>query len=175
MNRVFITSVLALLFVSVWQGLFSHFDPSFNLFYMPPLVLVFSLHFFNPLENITLALFCGYIADVLGGFVIGQNMILMLLLAFVVGSLNVFARRPLKGELAYYVAAMSLIYRTTLLVLQVFVLGSSSNIFIFQLFLGPLIDALMSLIFFSILIAILSALRLLDQNEMFKNRLGFYP
>lgn len=172
MKRVIVTSLFMILFGAVWQALGVNLPLWMNLFFLPPVVLVFSLQFFRPLETIILALLCGYIADVLGGFTIGTNMLMMLVNAFLLSAFNVFSVRIHRSDLVYYVMGISLIYRVLLLISQLIVVGAKTNIFLLQFIIGPLVDGLLGIIFFYMLSRTLALLKALDHNDLLKNRIG---
>lgn len=172
MKRVMITGFLALVFGASWQSLAIHLPLWLNLFFLPPVILVFSLQYFRPLETIFVSLFGGLITDILGGFMIGSNMLLMLIAAFVLGAFNVFSGRVGREELAYYVVAISFLYRVVFLIAHLVFLGAKANILVVQLFIGPMVDGLMSILFYRVLVKFLGLVRAFDQSDYFRNRIG---
>lgn len=172
MKRVFFTAVFVLVFGAVWQALANALPQWLNLFFFPPVIIVFSLQYFKPLETIFIALICGLMADIFGGFLIGSNMLLMLLLAFIMGALNLFSGRIYRQELFYYVMAVSFVYRLILLIVHLVFLGSKTNVFIAQLIMGPIIDGLVSFIFYHLLVKMLSLMKTFDPADYFRNRIG---
>lgn len=143
-----------------------------NLFFLPPVILVFSLQFFRPLETILLALLCGYITDVLGGFPVGVNMLMMLCTAFLLSALNVFSVRIHRHDLVYYVMGISLVYRVALQLSQLVFSGAKANIYLIQFVIGPLVDGLVSLVFYFMLGKTLALIKALDHNDFSKSRIG---
>lgn len=175
MKRILITSFWVLLFEAVWLSLANYFPLWFNLFFSPPVVLVFILQFFRPLETIAICLFCGAIVDTLGGFALGSNMLLMLFMAFFLSAFNVFSGRIFRREQIFYVMAISFLYRLTGLIASFFFLGNKANILFLPLILGPLIDGVVSIAFFRTLKKTLIFAKVMEQGEFFSNRLGFRP
>jgi len=138
-------------------------------------VLVFILQFFRPLETIAICLLCGAVVDTLGGFALGSNMLLMLGMAFFLSAFNVFSGRIFWREQIFYVIAISFLYRLMALVTSFFFLGAQANILFLPLLLGPLIDGIVSTLFFRTLKKTLILAKVMDQGEFFSNRLGFRP
>lgn len=172
MKRIIIIAVVSFFFGALGQTASLTLPNLFNVFFLPPLVLVFAVHYFRPLEAIVASLICGLIADALGGFAIGSNMAMMLVIAFFLGALNIFSARMYQNELAYYVAAVSFVYRSVLLIVQFIFLGHKTNVFLSQLIFGPVIDALVSVPFYYCLVRVLSLVKAFDQSEYFRNRIG---
>lgn len=173
MKRVLVMVLMSFIFGAAAQTC-AVFMPSFlNVFFMPPVVLVFAVLYFKPLETVWVSLLCGFLGDVLGGFAIGSNMILMLLFAFSISAFNVFSGRVHRKELIYYVAIISFVYRLVLLMSNFIFLGAKTNIFIVHLLLGPIVDGLLSIIFYSFSVRVLSLIKAFDQSEFFKNRIGY--
>jgi hypothetical protein len=175
MKRVLITSFWVLLFEAVWLSLGNYLPLWLNLFFSPPVVLVFVLQFFRPLETIATCLFCGIIVDTLGGFALGYNMLLMLLMAFSLSAFNVFSGRIFWREQIFYVIAISFLYRLIGLITTFFFLGSKANIVFLPLAIGPWIDGAVSIIFFRTLKKTLILAKVMEQGDFFSNRLGFRP
>lgn len=173
MKRVLVTVIFALVTSAVWQSLASHLPLWLNLFFLPPLILVFSLQFFRPLETLMLCLLCGLIVDILGGFMLGANMIIMLMMAFMLTLFNVFSGRVYREEQCFYVMAVSLVFRLIALIANLILMGDKANILLMQLILGPPLDGILSIVLFRLLVKALSLVKAMDQSEYFNNRLGF--
>lgn len=172
MKRIVVTSFLVLMIGAFWQSLANYLPGWANLFFLPPLVLVFSLQFFRGFETLFICLICGLISDILGGLLLGSNMLLMLFLTFILSMFNIFSGRLHQQVQIYYVVLVSFIYRVLSLILSLIFLGNKANIFLTQLLLGPLIDGLISIVFFKLLVKMLSLVKAIDQSEFFNNRLG---
>jgi hypothetical protein len=172
MRRVLIITFMGLFFVAIFQTIGLNLPIWLNLFFLPPVILTFSLQFFKPLEVIIANLICGYIVDVLGGYLIGSNMLLMLVMAFFLGVFNLTAGRLYRQELTGYVICISFMYRILLLMSQLLLVGSEINIFIGQILLGPFIDGFVSIIFYYLLVKIMALVKVFDQNDFFRNRIG---
>jgi hypothetical protein len=172
MRRVIVTIVFALVFGAVSQALSITIPLGFNLFFIPPVVLVFSLQFFKPFEIMFIALCCGAIADILGGFSVGFNMLLMLLFALVLGSFKVFSGRMHQRELIYCVVVISFVYRVVLLITQIVFFRDVANFYVMHLFLGSFVDGMVSVFVYYLLVKTLSLLKVFDQNDFFRNRIG---
>lgn len=175
MKRVFITTFLSLIIASIWQSISINWFSVLNVFFLPAIVLVFCVYYYRPMESIFVALLSGLIVDVLGGFIIGSNMLLMLIFTFAMSAFNLFTGRIHRRDFIYYVMAISFLYRFVFLIGQLIASGSDSNIFIMHLFLGPIIDGLISIPFYHLLVKILALFKAFDQNEFFKNRIGYRP
>lgn len=168
MKRVLITALMALLFVSCWHALSLNWPLFLNMVFLPPIVLVFSLQNFKANEMILTSLLVGLLIDSMGGFLIGVNMLLMLLVSFVLASLNLFNGRIYQQELTYYVMATSFIYRILLLISQLILVGSKANFLWFSLILGPVIDGLMCHVFYYLLIKVLILAKAFDRSDLLK-------
>ncbi len=171
MKRAILTAFLALVFGAMWQALANHLPSWLNLFFLPPVVLVFILQFYRPLETIQSCLLCGFVVDVMSGMAIGSNMILMLIMTFVLGVVNVFSGRHARRELIFYCMAVSFLYRLITLAAGAIILGSKANFLLFQLLLGPVVDGLIGVVFYKLLVAVLSLFKLFDQSDFYSNRL----
>lgn len=172
MKRVLITSFFVLIVGAFWQSLANYLPQWLNLFFIPPLILVFSLQFYRAFETIFICLSCGLISDILGGLVLGSNMLLMLFLAFILSMFNLFSGRLHKELQIYYIVLVSFIYRLLSLLVSLVFLGSKANIAFIQLIVGPIMDGLISIVFFTLLMKMLSLFKAIDQGEFFHNRLG---
>lgn len=168
MKRVFITSLMALIFTSSWQALSLNWPFFINMVFLPPIILVFSLQNFKMIETIIICLFVGLIVDSMGGFLIGVNMLLMLIMSFVLLSFNLFNGRISQSELIYYVIAISFIYRVLLLIGQLVLIGQKTNILLLQLVLGPALDGLLSGVFYFILIRALVLVHAFDRSDFLR-------
>lgn len=175
MKRVLVTGLVSLIFEAIWQAFAIGWPVSLNVFFSPPIVLVFAVYYFKPLETIAIALLCGLIIDVLGGFLIGSNMLLMLVISFAMSGLSVFSGRIHRRDLIYYVIAISFFYRMCLLGSTLILFGGKANILVSQLLIGPLVDGLFSVPFYFVLVKVLAVVKAFDQNEFFKNRIGYRP
>lgn len=174
MRRVLVITILGFIFFAMWQAVLVNFPQWINLFFLPPVALVFSLQFFKPLETIAVSLSCGFITDVLGGFALGSNMLVMLLLAFFLGAFNLFSGRVHRKELVYYVIFISFIYRVTMLIGFLIFFGKKANLFLLQLLLGPFVDGLISIVLYNLLVRLLALVKALDHTDFFKNRIGLH-
>jgi hypothetical protein len=172
MKRVFITSLVALVFGSLWQGFALSLPPVLNAFFMAPVVMVFALQYFKPLEALAISLTVGTIVDVLGGTWVGINILLMLGFMFVLGAMNVFSGRMPKYNLWVYLVGISFAYRVAFSLMQFICFGTEANFYFWQLIIGPLLDAALSQIFFYLLAKILIWVKGLDQHDYFRAALG---
>lgn len=172
MKRILCMAFLTFLQASLWQAIALSLPVSLNILCLPALVLAFSLQFFKPLETIWVSLLCGAIIDILGGFAIGVNMSLMLVLSYVLGATSMFCGRVSLRELSFYVLFLSLVYRVAFFITGLILVGQKTNISFMQLLLGPCIDALMSQIFFVILARMLIALKSFERNDFAKYGVG---
>jgi hypothetical protein len=174
MKRVFVTAFLVLVFGAFWQSLAVYLPFWLNLFFTPPIVLVFSLQFFRTLETIVLCLVCGLCADILGGLMVGSNMLFMLCAAFILSASNIISGRIYNEEQIYYVMATSFLYSIIVLIAHLIFLQTKANVFFLQLLLGPIVDGVMSIIFYKFLLKALISTKAIDQSDYFKDRIGFY-
>lgn len=170
MKRVLITSIMALIFSSCWQALSLNWPFFINMVFLPPIVLVFSLQNFKLMETIFISLLVGLLIDSMGGFLIGFNMMLMLILSFILLSLNLFNGRIYQNELIYYVMAVSFVYRILLLISQFIFIGSKTNLLLLQLILGPILDGLLSGVFYFILIKALVLVHAFDRSDFLRKQ-----
>lgn len=168
MKRVLVTSLMALFFCSSWQALSLNWPVFINMVFWPPIILVFSLQNFKMFETILICLLVGLIVDSMGGFLIGVNMLLMLVISFVLLSLNLFNGRISQSELIYYVMAVSFIYRVLLLAGQLILFGFKTNILLLQLILGPIFDGLLSGVFYYLLIKVLVLVHAFDRSDFLR-------
>lgn len=165
MKRTFITGALALVFVSSFQALSLNWPVFINMVFLPPIILIFSLQNFKLMETIYLSLLVGLMTDIMGGFMIGINMLLMLLTSFVLVSLNLSSGRIYQSEIIYYVMGVSFVYRILLLITELILVGARINFSILGLLLGPIIDGLLSSFFYYLLIKALSKALVFDRAD----------
>lgn len=168
MKRILVTFFMALIFISCWHALSLNWPLFINMVFLPPIILVFSLQNFKLIETIFISLLVGLVIDSLGGFYIGINMLLMLIMAFVLVSLNLFNGRIFQNELIYYVMVVSFVYRILLLLGQLLFFGSKTNLLLLQLILGPIIDGLVSSIFYYLLIRGLVLVHAFDRSDFLR-------
>ncbi len=173
MKRVLIIALLSFLITAVWQSFATKIPYLFNVLFVPPIVLVFVSQYCKPLEILGSALLCGLVIDVAGGFPVGFNILLMLIMAIAINLTNVFSGRIYNHELIYYVFVISLIYRLSLLISQFIFIGHKTNLHLAQLFFGPLIDGLVSIPFYYCLVALLTLAKVFDRSEFYRNRIGY--
>lgn len=174
MKKVFITTLLVFLFGSLWPVVARSMPLWLNVMFLPPIILCFGLQYFRPFERIFLCLLCGFIVDILGGFNIGINMLIMLGFSFALGASNMFLGRTSRSELSYYVVAVSFLYRLVLLAIEATMMGAKNNIFIGQFLVGPLMDGFMSVLFFYLLVKILSAFKAMEHSDSLRPGYGLY-
>jgi|SRR5579871_375701 len=172
MKRAVLTSLMVLLFASVWQTVANHVPDWLNVFFLPPLVLVFTLQFYRPLETILTCLISGFFIDVISGLMVGSNMALMLIATFLLSATSLFAGRIERQHQIFYVVAMSFLYRLVLLFVGLVFMAKKANISFLQLIIGPIVDGLLSIIFYKFLFAMLSLFKAIDQSDFYNNRLG---
>lgn len=172
MRRVVIVTLVTFIFAAAWQALSLKLSHIGNLFFIAPLVLVFAVQFLKPIEVMPVGLLCGVIIDVLGGFPIGLNMLLLVNLGLLLGVFKVFSGRISRRELVYYVMVISFLYRLILLLVNLVLFYDKANIFVVPLLLGPIFDGLISVIFYPLLVRVLSLFKVFDQNDYFRNRIG---
>lgn len=173
MRRALVTAMLSFLVTAVWNALATKMPYMFNVLFLPPIILVFVSQYFKPIEIILVSLMCGLFVDVLGGFPIGFNILLMLVIAVAINLLNVFSSKIYSRDFIYYVIAVSFVYRLSLLLSQFVFIGPKTNIYLTQLFLGPLIDGVVSIPFYALLVQFLTLIRSFDRSDFFKNRIGY--
>lgn len=173
MKRVLVTVCFSFLVTSAWITLATKIPYALNVLFLPPIILVFSCHYFRPVDIIMTSIICGLYTDVLGGFPVGFNTLLMLIAAAAINLLRVFSSRIYSRDLIYYVVAVSFVYRLTLLISQVVFIGPKTNIYLAQLFFGPLVDGLVSIPFYYFLVQLLSLVKSFDRSEFLKNRIGY--
>ncbi len=174
MKKVFFTTLLAFLFGSLWPSIAISLPLWLNVMFLPPMILCFGLQYFRPFEKIFLCLFSGFIVDILGGFSLGINMLLMLGFSFALATSNLFLGRISRLDLSYYVVIVSFFYRLALLAFESTVIGEKNNIFISHFIFGPLMDGLMSVIFYYLLFKILSAVKAMEHTDTLRTGYGTY-
>lgn len=174
MKRVMIMTTWSFLITAVWQGLAVKMPSLVNVLFLPPLILVFLNQYCRPLESIATVLLLGFVLDVLGGFVIGFNILFMLISVVIMYTFNFFSGRIHKGVLVYYVMFISLMYRILFLAVQIIVFGPKANMYLAQVFLGPIIDGIMSLPFYAGMVELLAVSGCFDKNEYYKSRIGYH-
>lgn len=169
MTRVLIVTALSLIVGALWQSLALVLPSFLNAFLLPPLLLAFSLQYFRPFETVLIALWCGAVVDVLGGLPIGLHMLMMLGFFFFLEASSLFSGRLNLRQLSVYAGVLSLVYRVVFFFLQALMLGQKTNIFLWQLGFGPLIDWAISIPLYLLLLKVLVATKLLDQNDAVRN------
>lgn len=165
MKRVLTTVVVSLIFLSVWQALGLNWPFFINMVFLPPIILVFALQNFKLMETIVTSLFIGLLIDSMGGFLIGVNMTLMLVMSFVMVAINLSSGRIHTNELTYYVMGTSFVYRILLLLGQLILQGTRTNFSWLELIIGPIIDGLISHVFYYLLIQALVLVKAIDRTE----------
>ncbi len=173
MMRVFFTVLIAFIFMSTWHAFAMKFPYMLNVLFLPPIVLVFASQYFKPMEVLMVSLSCGIIIDVLGGFSVGFNVLVMLMLAIVLSLANVFSGRIHHRELIFYVFAVSFVYRILLLLSHFVFFGQKTNMHLSQLFFGPMVDGVVSVPFYFVLVATLSLVNKFDRSDFYKVRIGY--
>ena len=173
MKRASIIALLAFLITVMWQSVATRLPYLVNVLFLPPIVLVFVCQYFKPFEIVFSTLLCGLFIDVLGGFPVGFNILLMLIVAIAINLTHVFSGRVYNRELIYYVIVVSLVYRIALLISQFIFSGHKTNLHLAQLFFGPLIDGLVSIPFYYLLVAVLSLVKAFDRSEFYRGRIGY--
>lgn len=173
MKRAFIIALLSFVTTACWHAVATKIPYLLNVLFLSPIILVFVSQYFKPFEIILSSLMCGLFIDVLGGFPVGFNILLMLIFAIAINLLNVFSGKVYSRELIYYVFVVSFIYRLALLISHFVFSGQKTNLHLAQLFFGPLIDGLVSIPFYYILVATLSLGKAFDRSEFYKSRIGY--
>jgi hypothetical protein len=173
MKRALIIASLSLIATAIWHAFATRLPYLINALFLPPIVLVFISQYFKPFEIIGSSLLCGLFIDVLGGFPVGFNILLMLIAAIAINLMNVFSGKIYNRELIYYVFVVSLGYRLALLISQFIFFGHKTNLHVAQLFFGPIIDGLFSIPFYYGVVAVLSLVKAFDRAEFYKNRIGY--
>ncbi|OPZ95955.1 MAG: hypothetical protein BWY70_01877 [Bacteroidetes bacterium ADurb.Bin408] len=101
-------------------------------------------------------------------------MLIMLGFSFALGASNMFLGRTSRIELSYYVVGVSFLYRLALLAVEATLMGAKNNIFISQFFMGPLVDGFISVMFFYVLVKILSLFKALEHSDSLRPGYGLY-
>lgn len=166
MTRVFSVTILTIIASALWQSIALSLPSFLNSLMLPPIILAFSLQYFKPFESVLIALWCGAIVDILGGHFIGVNMLLSIGFFFLLSASNIFSARLSLSELSIYIAVLSFVYRLFFFFLMAILFGQKANIYIIQLFFGPLMDSLISFPFNFLLQKILIALKAVDQHDV---------
>ncbi len=174
MKKVVVCTFLVFIFGALWPSIAMSLPLWLNVMFLPPIVLCFALQYFRPFEKIFVCLFAGLIVDILGGFDLGINMLLMLAFSFILGRSNIFMARISRLELSYYVIAVSFLYRIALFILELLLVREKNNIFISHYVFGPLVDGLSSILFYYLLIKILSAVKALEHSDTLRPGYGTY-
>lgn len=174
MKKIVASSVVVFIFGALWPSLAMSLPLWLNVMFLPPIMLCFSLQYFRSFEKIFICLLAGLIVDILGGFDLGINMALMLIFSFSFSATNLFMGRISRLELSYYVVGVSLMYRVALFILELFLVREKHNIFISHYIFGPLIDGLLSILFYYVLVKILSAIKALEHSDVLRPGLGTY-
>jgi hypothetical protein len=174
MKKVFFTALLVFLFGALWPTLAKSLPLWLNVMFLPPIILCFGMQYFRSFEKIFLCLITGFIVDTLGGFPVGLNMLIMLGFSFLLGISNMFSGRISRLELSYYVVAVSFFYRLALLALESTLIGEKNNIFISHFILGPLVDGLLSIVFYFLLVKILSVAKAMEHTDSLRPGYGAY-
>lgn len=172
MKRVVISTFVVLFFSAIWQALALYVPTFLNALFIAPLVVVFSLKHFRPLETLAVCLLAGSIIDVLSGSLLGINMLLMLSFVFVLGTKNVSHVRMSRYDFWFYIATVSFLYRLVFYIFHFLCFGFLANFYFLQFLLGPFIDIFVGQIFFYGWAKILVWTKGLDQNEYFRARIG---
>lgn len=172
MTRVLTVTLVTLVVGAFWQCFALILPTALNAFLLPPIILAFSLQYFRPFETVLLVFWCGAIVDILGGQPIGINMLLMLGFFFLLEASKLFSGRLSLRELSIYAGFLSLIYRLTFFFLEAIISGPETNVYLWSLAFGPLIDFLLSFPIYLLLLKILVALKVLDQYDALKKNLG---
>lgn len=172
MKRVVISTFVVLFFSGIWQALALYLPTFLNVLFLAPLVVVFSLRHFRPLETLAICLFAGSIIDVLSGSLIGINMLLTLGFVFALGTKNVSHVRMSRYDFWFYIGTVSFVYRLVFFIFHFLCFGFLANFYLWQFLLGPLVDIFVGQIFFYGWATILVWTKGLDQNEYFKARIG---
>jgi cell shape-determining protein MreD len=165
MKKVFIVASLSFLLAAFWQAAALMLPYGLNILCIPPIIIAFTLQFFKPLETIGLCIITGAIVDSLGGFALGVNMALMLLVCFFLGATNILLSRVSLRELSIYVVALSLLYRMVFFVAIILIGKQKINISFSQFLLGPIIDMIISYVFYRLLTKILIACKALERSD----------
>lgn len=169
MTRVLIVTVASLIVGALWQSLALILPPFLNVFLLPPVLLAFSLQYFRPFESVLIALWCGAIVDIMGGLSIGLHMLMMLGFFFFLEASTLFSGRLSLRELSIYAGILSLVYRVFFFFLEALLLGHKTNIYIWHLGFGPIIDWGISIPFYFLLLKVLVATKLIDPNDAIRN------
>lgn len=138
---------------------------------MGPLILVFSLQYFRLIETMIVSLCCGAIFDILGGFPIGYNMLVMLSFILMLKLFKILSSHVPRHELMYYVFIVSFLYRLAIIVVDLVVQRTPNTLF-FAMLGGPLIDGIISIFLYPFWVKVLSIVKVFDQNDFFRNRIG---
>jgi hypothetical protein len=165
MSRILIVTLFCLFTNSLWQALALFFPNIVNVLFLPPIILVFCLQYFRQFETVVIVLWCGAIVDILGGSLIGFNMLLMLLFFFLLSASSIFAGRLSLRELSAYVAVISLFYRVAFFLIEATFSWQSTNLYLAHLCFGPLVDWLISIPFYALMMRVLIAIKAFEPAE----------
>lgn len=172
MKRIFITSIYVLIFKALWQFFLLLFPSFFDLLFLPPVVLAFCLIYFKINESSIICLFCSMIVDVLGGYLIGINMLLMTMLLFV---LNVLVRDSGWGNKRHFFVAVlliSFVYRLLLVLFQLLFVSNGLNVGFCYIILGPFVDAGFGSLFSLLLVRILLLFNAFELGDLYRHSFG---
>lgn len=171
MKKAITVSILLIIFMALWQAFTFSLPIWLNVMFMPPIILCFIMQYFKPIEAIFMCLFCGAIVDVAGGFLIGINMVLMLIWYFTLGAANVFSGRISRLELSSYAAVISFLYRLSLLIVESTMVGEKNNVYLSHLLFGPIMDWISSVIFYFLLFKSLLFIKVIDLSDYSRSNL----
>lgn len=151
-------SFLLLMISSIWQGFLPKMPTIFDFFLLAPLTIVFSLQYFRFKESLMICLLSGAIIDILSGSIIGFNIFLMILFVLILSFFNVFLGKKSQFVLSFYVLIISFFYRIIYLIFQ----GLFGNTYLMlgNLIFGPIIDSIISILFYYLLSKIQNIFRL---------------
>jgi hypothetical protein len=165
MKRVFSLSITTFILASLLQCLTLHIPLWLNVFFLPSIVIVFIVQYYRPIEIVIACILCGSTIDALGGFLIGYNISLMLMFSFAASFSGVITARRSWYELSLFVIPMSFGYRLANLLAEILFFKSSGNVYIVQLFLGPIFDWPVAIIVYFILTKLLTFFKIFDFGD----------
>ncbi|MCA9508158.1 MAG: hypothetical protein KC505_07050 [Myxococcales bacterium] len=174
MKKIFLSALTVLVFASLWPSLARSLPLWLNVNFLPPIILCLGLRYFQSIERVVLFLICGFIIDALNGFSLGLNMLLMLGFSFLLGASNAFLGRISRLELCYYVVGVSFFYRLILFSIESIFMGNRQNILISQFIVGPLVDGIVSVIFYYFLFQLFSMARIVEYSDTKGESFGIY-
>lgn len=171
MRRILISTTMCLVCSAFFQTLALKVSLVFGCLFMGPLILVFSIQYFRLIETLVLCLSCGAILDILGGFPVGYNMLLMLSFVFLLKLFKILSSHVPRHELMYYVFLVSFLYRLAIIIVDLIV-QRMPNISFLALLGGPFVDGILSIFLYPFWVKVLSIVKVIDQNDYFRNRIG---